>query len=115
MSGYPDAPFPSTPFVSCDEQGVTVVDQKDMSALLKGREVDYWIRLELGPGNAVDSRPIRVKDHEGPRVTIECDDGELDIDFVEETIRKTDADGKTYMYVGALDMANEAAGWIATG
>ena len=50
MPGFPDAPFPMRPFYSCDTDGLAVIDQDDMSKVLRGGEVEAWFRLEAGPG-----------------------------------------------------------------
>ena len=112
MPGFPDAPFPMRPFYSCDTDGLAVIDQDDMSKMLLGGEVEAWFRLEAGPGNVIDDAPLKVESSDGARVTVRCGTGMIEIDFEEETIRKTDADGRSYVYMGPLGEANEGNGWM---
>lgn len=112
MPGYPDAPFPARPFFSCDENGLAVIDQSDMSQLLRGGDVETWMRLEAGDGNAIDGTPIKIENQQGARVTVSCDTGTIEIDFEEETVKKTDENGRNYVYMGPLDEANEGNGWM---
>jgi hypothetical protein len=112
MPGYPDAPFPARPFYSCDDHGLAVIDQADMSQLLRGGNVDAWMRLETGPRNVIDGTPLKVEDQAGARVTVRCGTGTIEIDFEEETVKKTDENGRVYVYMGPLDEANEGNGWM---
>lgn len=112
MPGFPDAPFPSRPFYSCDAGGLVVIDQAEMPQLLRGVAVDPWFRLEAGAGNVIDGAPLKVEDQEGARVTVRCENGTIEIDFDEETVKKTGADGRSYIYKGALDQANAGKGWM---
>ena len=112
MPGFPDAPFPVRPFYSCDADGLAVIDQDDMPQLLRGGAVDAWLRLEPGPGNVIDGVPLKVETQDGARVTVQCGTGTIEIDFEEETIRKTDADGRSYVYMGPLGEANAGNGWM---
>ena len=112
MPGFPDAPFPARPFYSCDADGLTVIDQAEMPQLLRGGDVDPWLRLEAGPGNVIDGVPLKVETQEGARITVRCENGTIEIDFEEETARKTDADGRLYVYMGPLDEANAGNGWM---
>ena len=112
MPGFPDAPFPTRPFYSCDANGLAVIDQAEMPQLLRGVDVDPWLRLEAGPGNVIDGTPLKVEDQEGARVTVCCENGTIEIDFEEETVRKTDAEGRAFVYMGPLDEANAGNGWM---
>ena len=112
MPGYPNTPIPSKPFYSCDASGLAVMDQADMPQLLRGGDVDTWMRLEAGEGNAIDGTPLKIEDQQGARVTVACENGMIEIDFEEETIKKTDEAGRDYVYMGPLDEANEGNGWM---
>ena len=112
MPGYPDSPFPARPFYSCDADGLAVIDQADMSQLLRGGNVEAWMRLETGPGNVIDGTPLKVEEQAGARVTVRCGTGTIEIDFEEETVKKTDENGREYVYMGPLDQANEGNGWM---
>lgn len=112
MPGFPDAPFPNKPFYSCDVNGLEVIDQADMSKLLRGGEVDTWMRLETGPGNVIDGAPVKIENQQGSRVSVQCETGIIEIDFEEETMSKTDESGRAYVYMGPLDEANAGNGWM---
>ena len=82
MPGFPDAPFPNKPFYSCDANGLEVIDQADMSELLRGGEVEKWMRLETGPGNVIDGAPVKIENQQGARVSVQCETGTIEIEFV---------------------------------
>lgn len=115
MPGYPDAPFPARVFFSCTPEELLVIDQQAMAVLLKGGEADPWLRLRVGPGNALDSAPVKVLEHSAAMVRVECSGGVVEIDFDDETVHKTDSEGLSFAYLGALDQANEGLGWIQAG
>lgn len=112
MPGFPNAPFPARPFYSCDATGLAVIDQADMPQLLRGGDVDTWMRLEAGPGNVIEGTTLKIENQQGARVTVSCDNGTIEIDFAEETVKKTDEAGRNYVYMGPLDEANEGNGWM---
>ncbi len=115
MAGYPDAPFPQRPFFSCGTDEFLVIDRSDMGALLRGGEVTPWMRLEVGPGNVLEATPRSVVEHSGTSVVVDCEDGVLELDFYDETARKTTANGDRVVYLGGLDEANDGKGWIPAG
>ena len=112
MPGYPDSPFPSRPFFSCEEEEVAVIDSSSMASMLQGGAPDAWIRFRVGSENVVESPPLRVLQHDGERVRLECRDAVVEIDFEDEAARKTSPNGAAFAYLGGLDQANEGRGWI---
>ena len=42
-----------------------------------------------------------------------CGDATVEIDFFDETARRTGSDGVAMMYMGGLNEGNDGRGWIA--
>ena len=103
MPGFPEEPFPERPFFSCSDSEFTVVDQATMAASLRGGRVEPWMAFTVAEGNVVESPPVRVLDSSHGRVRIECRDGQVSIDFYDESARKTAADGEQFVYMAGLD------------
>ena len=115
MPGFPDEPFPERPFFSCSDGEFTVVDQATMAASLRGGRVEPWMSFTVAEGNVFGSPPVRVPDNSRGRVRVECRDGEVLIDFNDESARKTTADGEQFVYMAGLDEANDGRGWLPLG
>ena len=112
MSGFPDEPFPERPFFSITDDEFAVVDQATMAASLRGGRVEPWITFRVGAGNVFESRPVRVVDSSAGRVSVECQDAEVLIDFADESARKTTPAGDQFVYMAGLDEANDGRGWL---
>ena len=112
MPGFPEEPFPERPFFSCSEGEFTVVDQATMAASLRGGRVEPWMTFSVAEGNVFESPPVKVLDNSRGRVRVECRDGEVLIDFDEESARKTTARGQQFVYMAGLDEANDGRGWL---
>ena len=112
MSGFPEEPFPERPFFSCSDDEFAVVDQATMAASLRGARVEPWIAFRVAGGNVFESPPVRVLDNGRGRVRVMCRDAEVLIDFIDESARKTTADGQQFVYMAGLDEANDGRGWL---
>lgn len=112
MTGFLGEPFPRRPFFSCSEGEFAIVDQTTLGASLRGGRVEPWAAFRVGEGNVFDSPPLKVLEHRGTVVRVQCRDGEVVLDFDSESARKTAATGEQYVYMAGLDEANDARGWL---
>ena len=83
-----------------------------MASMLHGRTPEAWIRFMVGLDNVVESPPLRVLQHDGKKVRLECRDAIVEIDFEDEAARKMSGAGSAFAYMGGLDQANDGCGWI---
>ncbi len=112
VPGFPDSPFPSRPFFSCEKDEFAVIDSSSMASMLHGSAPEAWIRFMVGLDNVVESPPLKVLEHDGKKVRLKCRDAIVEIDFEDEAARKTSGTGGAFAYMGALDQANDGCGWI---
>ena len=112
MTGFLDEPFPGRPFFSCSASEFAIVDQATMGASLRAGRVEPWATFRVGEGNVFDSPPVRVLEHRGSRVRVQCRDGEVVLDFDSESARKTISSGEQFVYMAGLDEANDGRGWL---
>ena len=112
MSISLDTPFPARPFLSCSPEELVIVDQSDMGAMLTGGDLTPWATFVVGPQNILESAPLRAVVSSNSVVTVECSDCTVEIDFEQETARRT-VDGRTFAYMSDLTAANDDGGWIA--
>jgi len=89
-----------------------IVDQSDMGAMLKGGDLTPWATFVVGPQNILESAPLRASVTSNSLVSVECSDCTVEIDFDQETARRT-IDGRTFAYMADLTEANDGGGWIA--
>ena len=83
-----------------------------MASMLQGGTPEVWIRFMVGSDNVVESPPLKVLEHDGKKVRLECRDAIVEIDFEDEAARKTSGAGGAFAYMGSLDQANDGCGWI---
>ncbi len=110
----PDEIFqlPETPFFSCDEDGFSVSDGARRRVLPGEHLVEPIFKLLVGPENVFEQRPLRVTEHEGHNVTVECEGGEtVYLDFYELKARKEGPSGG-WVYRGPLDEGNDGLGFL---
>lgn len=106
-----DTPFPSRPFLSCSKNELVIVDQTDMGAMLTGGNVVPWATFVVGPQNILESAPLWAVVSSNSLVMVECSDCTVEIDFAEETARRT-VGVRTFAYMSQLSEANDGRGWI---
>ena len=109
---YGESPFPEKPFFSCSPSELQVIDQAKMGEMLRGGSVVPWMRFLVGEGNILESEPVKATRAGGRTVQVVCGDATVEIDFFDETARRTGSDGVLMMYMGGLDEANAGRGWI---
>ena len=107
-----DTPFPARPFLSCSPDELVIVDQSDMGAMLTGGDLTPWATFVVGPQNILESAPLRAVVSSNGVVSVECSDCTVEIDFEQETARRT-VGGRTFAYLSDLSEANDGGGWIA--
>ncbi|MCH8102216.1 MAG: hypothetical protein IIB28_03555 [Chloroflexi bacterium] len=112
MTAYLESPFPEKPFFSCSPSELQVIDQAKMGEMLRGGSVVPWMRFLVGEGNILESEPVKATSADGRTVQVVCGDATVEIDFFDETARRTGSDGVLMMYMGGLDEANAGRGWI---
>lgn len=111
MPGFPFEPFPSRPFFSCESSRFRIVDQTQMSDLMRG-QAEPWMTLEVGENNVMEDRPVKVLNHSGLDLEIETDGATIRLDLESESARKKLSDGSEFVYCGGLDEANSGLGWM---
>lgn len=108
---FPYDPFPSSPFFSCESDGLTIIDKTRFSQVITGKE-EPWLKLSVNESNVMHSTPVRVKSQAGFAVEVECEEGSLKLDLDSESARKVDASGREWVYRGGLEEANQGMGWM---
>lgn len=108
---FPFDPFPSSPFFSCEESGLRIVDKARFSQVVSGKE-EPWLTLSVDEANVMHSKPLRIKSHQDFSIEVECESGSLNLDMETESARKIDADGREWVYRGGLEEANQQMGWM---
>ena len=110
---YSESPCPEKPFFSCSPSELQVIDQAKMGEMLRGGSVVPWMRFLVGEGNILESEPVKATGVGVRTVQVICGDATVEIDFFDETARRTGSDGVAMMYMGGLNEANAGRGWIA--
>ena len=106
-----DTPFPAHPFLSCSPDELVIIDQSDMGAMLTGGDLTPWAMFIVGPQKILDSAPLQADVSSNSVVLVECSDCTVEIDFEQETARRT-VDGRMFAYMLDLPEANDGGGWI---
>lgn len=108
---FPYDPFPSSPFFSCEDTGLLIVDKTRFSQVVTGKE-EPWLKLSVAEENVMHSKPVKVKSHHDFTIEVECEQGSLKLDMESESARKVDSAGKEWVYRGGLEEANQGLGWM---
>lgn len=105
--------LPSRPFFACDEDGFTVVDGALMRGTLDFIRIEPALKLEVGPGNVFEHRPVKIASRDGDVVTVECEGGVVvRLDFGDMLARVVRPDGE-FLYKGGLEDGNDGLGFIS--
>ena len=110
-----DAEFklPMKVFFSCEEGGFSVVDGAAVRDMFDLTNIQPIFRLHVGPNNVLEQRPLKVANHDGDLVSIECEGGAIvHLNFAEFNARVERSDGE-YLYMGGLDEGNDGKGFLA--
>jgi hypothetical protein len=107
--------LPQRPFFSCDDDGFSVIDAAEMQQSLRAGQVTPVLKLKIGPGNIFESRPRKVVNRSGFKVSVQCDDDiTVALDFDAESARKKSPEGE-FVYLGGIDEGDDGKGWMAAG
>ena len=107
--------LPQRPFFSCEDDGFSVIDGAEMQQSLRSGQVTPVLKLRIGPGNIFESRPRKVVDRSGLKVSVQCDDDiTVTLDFDAESARKKSPEGE-FVYLGGIDEGDGGKGWMAAG
>ena len=105
--------LPVKPFFSCEEDNFAIADGALMHTVNSLLSVEPLLKLMVGSRNLFEHRPLRVTEHEGNMVTVECEAEEtVYLDFHELTARKRTPQGE-YIYFGGIEEGNDGMGFIA--
>ena len=105
--------LPERPFFSCDEDSFSVVDGALMRNATGMGTIQPVLKLQVGPGNVFEQRPLRVARREGDVVSVECANGvTVHLDFSELAARVERPDGQ-FLYMAGLDEGNKGRGFMA--
>jgi hypothetical protein len=105
--------LPARAFFSCEEDGFSIVDGALMRNTLALTAIEPALKLQVGPGNVFEQRPLKLTGREGDVVSVECDGGAVvHLDFAEMLARVQRPDGE-FLYMGGLEDGNAGMGFMA--
>ena len=104
--------LPSRPFFACDEDGFSVVDGALMKGTLDFLQIEPVLKLQVGPRNVFEQRPLKIASRDEDVVVVECEGGvTVKLDFGDMLARIERPDGE-FLYNGGLEDGNEGLGFI---
>ena len=104
--------LPNRPLFACDEDGFSVVDGALMKGTVDFLQIEPVLKLQVGPRNIFEYRPLKIASRDGDTVNIECEGGVVvTLDFGDMLARVARPDGE-FLYNGGLEDGNEGRGFI---
>ena len=111
MEVMEETSLPVHPFFSCDTHEFAIVDGEEVKHTVLSGPIEPWITFQSGPGNIFEGSPRQVVGRDGDKLSVECDDGTVHLDFDAGNARKSTPLGE-FVYLGGIDERNDGKGYI---